>query len=152
MPLGGWRMKLLLVEPLISVRIFVKLIKLYVAKAPTKQPKDHISYKNLEEYHTNPLIVVYLHLFRDVAARLNCFLIKFQTDGPMIPFLGEEIIGILRWLMGFFIRKEVLKTADSTYKLSKLQVSDESNWRLKTDIKPTTSGAEALKKVPSHLR
>ena len=53
--------------------------------------------------------------------------------------------------MGFFIRKEVLKTANSTCKLSKLQVSDESNWRLKIDIKLTTSGAEALKKVPSHL-
>ena len=75
---------------------FVKLVKLYVAKAPSKQPKDNISYSNLKEYHTNPLIVVYLHLFRDVAARLNCFLIEFQTNGPMIPFLGKEISGILR--------------------------------------------------------
>ena len=82
---------------------FVKLIKLYIAKAPNKQPKDNISYNNLKEYYTNPLIAVYLHLFRDVAARLNCFLIKFQTDGPMIHFIGEEISGILRWLMGFFI-------------------------------------------------
>ena len=130
---------------------FVKLIKLYVAKAPSKQPKYNISYNNLKEYHTNPLIVFYLHLFRDVAARLNCFLIKFQTDGLMIPFFGEEISGILRCLMGFFIRKETLKTANSTKKLSKLQVSDESNWRLKTDIKLTTTGAESLKKVPSHL-
>ena len=53
--------------------------------------------------------------------------------------------------MGFFIGKELLKTVNSTYKLSKLQVSDESNWRLKTDRQLTTSGAEALKKVPSHL-
>ena len=70
---------------------FVKLIKLYVATAPSKQPKDNISYNNLKVDHTNPLIVVNLHLFGDVAARLNCFIIKFQTDGPMMPFLGEEI-------------------------------------------------------------
>ena len=130
---------------------FVQLMKVFVAKAPRKQPKDNISYNNLKAYHTNPLIVIYLHLFRDVAARLNCFLIKFQTDGPMVPFLSEEMGGILRWLLGFFIKKEVLKAANSMYKLCKLQVSDEGNWKLKTDIKLTTSGGEALKKVPSRL-
>ena len=45
----------------------------------------------------------------------------------------------------------MLKTANSSYKLSKVKVSDKGNWRLKTDIKLTTSGAVALKKVPSHL-
>ena len=69
----------------------------------------------------------------------------------MIHFFCEEISGILWWLMGFFIRKKVLKTANSIHELSKLQVSDESNWRLKTDIRLTTSGAEVLKKIPSHL-
>ena len=70
----------------------------------------------------------------------------------MVPFLSEEMGGILRWLMRFFIQKEVLKKANSPYKLSKVQVSDEDNWRLKTDIKLTTSGAEELKKVPSNLQ
>ena len=47
--------------------------------------------------------------------------------------------------MGFFIRKEALKPADTSYKLSKLQVLDQNNWSMKSDVKLTTSGAEALK-------
>ena len=52
--------------------------------------------------------------------------------------------------MGFFIRKEVLKAADTSYKLSRIQVSDQKNWRMKSDVKLTTSGAEALKKISNH--
>ena len=130
---------------------YVKLIQVFVGKCHSKQPKDNKSYDHLKECHTNPLISVYLHLFRDVAARLNSFLVKFQTDAPMVPFLSEEMSGILRWLMSFFIQKDVLKKANSAYQLSKLKVTSD-NWRLKTDIKLTTSGAEALKKVPLNLQ
>ena len=99
-----------------------ELTNSFAAKVPSKRPKDNASYNNLKEHYTNPFIIVYLHLFRDIAARLNGFFIKFQTDGPMVPFLSEEKCKILRWFMGFFILKEVLKAADTSYKLSKLQV------------------------------
>ena len=87
----------------------------------------------------------------DVATRLNGFLIKFQTDGPMVLFLSEELGEILWWRMGLFIRKEVVKAADTSSKLSKLRVSDQNNWIMKSDVKLTTSGVEALKKIPNHL-
>ena len=88
---------------------YVKLIKVFLSKCPSSQPKDNKSDENLKECHTNPLIIVHLHLFRDVAAR---FLVKFQTDAPMVPFLSE-VAGILRWLMSFFIQKDALEQAKS---------------------------------------
>ena len=45
--------------------------------------------------------------------RLNSFLVTFQTDAPMILFLGGEVAVILKWLMGFFIQSEVPKKAKS---------------------------------------
>ena len=45
----------------------------------------------------------------------------------------------------------MLKAADISYQLSKLQVSDQNNWRMKSDAKFFTNGAEALKKIPNHL-
>ena len=54
-----------------------ELIKLFAAKVPNKQPKDNASYNKLKEHYTNSFIIAYLHLFRDVAAGLNGFLIKF---------------------------------------------------------------------------
>ena len=131
---------------------YVKLIKVFLGKCPSSQPKDNKSYDDLKEYHCNPLIMVYLHLFRDVAARLNNFLVPMMPMIPMIPFLSDEICSILRWLMSFFIQSEVLKKAKSAYLLSKVDVNESSgNWRLKTDMKLTISGTVALKKVPSNL-
>ena len=103
---------------------FVRLIKEILAKPPSKRPKDNKSFDNLVKYHASPLIPVYLHLFRDVAARLNIFLIKFQTDSPMVPFLCEEICDILKWAMRFIVQQTALSRADTPYKLSKLDFND----------------------------
>ena len=67
----------------------------------------------------------------------------------MVSFLSKEMDGILRWLKGFFIRKEVLKAADTSYKLSKLQVLDQNNWRMKSNVKLNTNGTETLKNLKS---
>ena len=127
----------------------VTLIKAFQGKVPSKRPKDNKSYDNLVQYYLNPLIPVYLHLFRDLAARLNIFLVKFQTDSLMVPFLSEEIPGILKWPMRFIIQKAALKKADTPYKLYKIDVNNKDNIKLKTDIKLTTSANEMLKKVPT---
>ena len=63
----------------------VMLIKLFTAKFPSKQPKDNALCNTWKEHYTNPFIIVCLYLFRDAAARLNGFLIKFQTNGAMVP-------------------------------------------------------------------
>ena len=41
----------------------------------------------------------------DVATRLNGFLIKFQTDGPMVLFLSEELGEIFVVAYGFVYSK-----------------------------------------------
>ena len=101
--------------------------------------------------YLKPLIPVYLHLFRDIAARLNIFLVKFQTGSPMVPFLSEDMAGILKWAMWLIIQEAVLKKADTPYKLYKTDINNKDNIKLKTDIKLTRSANEMLKKVPTHL-
>ena len=81
----------------------VKLIKLFAAKSPSKEPKHNASFNNLKEHYINEFIIVYLHFFRDVAVYLNAFLIKFRTDGSIVLFLSKKIGEILRWVMVFFI-------------------------------------------------
>ena len=127
------------------------MVTLIKAKAPSKRPKDNKSYDNLVQYYLNPLIPVYFHLFRDVAAILNIFLVKFQTDSPMVSFLSEDIAGILKWTMRVIIQKTALKKADIPYKLYKIDINNKDNIKFKTDIKMTASANEILKKVPIHL-
>ena len=135
----------------ISWNDVVMLIKAFQSKAPSKHPKDNKSYDNLVKYHLNPLIPVYLYLFRDFMTRLNVFLVKFQTDSPVVPFLSEEIASILKWLMQFFVQRSTLKKADMPYKLHKLDMNKQDNLMLKTDIKLTASAKEVLKNVPTNL-
>ena len=53
---------------------------------------------------------------------LNDFLVTFQTDNPMVPFLTESLDNVLRTLCG--LRKYVLEEASSVYKLLKVDFND----------------------------
>lgn len=124
----------------------VKLIKFTLQKPKSKQPQDNKSYDNLVKYHTNPLVMVELHLFKDVAFILNRFLVTFQTDNPMVPFLSMEITSVLKSLMRFFMPKAVLQKMSSSYLVHKVDVEDKNNLGLVADIKLTTAAAAELEK------
>jgi len=58
-----------------------------------------------------------------VCNKLQPILKTYQTAAPMAPFLYDDIGQLLRTLMGLFVKKSVLKEADTTAKLLKLDVS-----------------------------
>ena len=80
----------------------VELITFFLLKPPSQRPKENRSFDNLVKYHLNPLVPVQLHLFKDMATILSGFLVNFQTDSPMVPFLRMQIGDILHRLMHFF--------------------------------------------------
>ena len=130
----------------------VEFIKLTLQKPKSKQPQDNKSYDNLVKYHSNPLVMVELHLFKDVALILNRFLITFQTDNPMVPFLSMELSTILKSLMRFFMPKAILQKLTSGYLVNKIDVEDKNNLCVVSDIKLTTAAAAELQKnVPKNL-
>ena len=82
---------------------------------------------------------------------LNGFLVQFQTDNPMVPFLSDGIDNIMRQLMKFFISQPVRKEAKSTYLLSKVDVEKKENLLPVKMVKLTTGAADLLKKVTKQL-
>ena len=62
------------------------------------------------------------------------FLVKYQTDEPMIMFLVEDLQSICSKLMQKFVKKSVLDSADTMYKISNLDVLDKQNHKIATDI------------------
>ena len=129
----------------------VKLIKFILEKTPSSRPKDNKSYENLVLHHNNPLVKVQLHLFKDVALILNRFLVTFQTDNPMVPFLSMEIAGILRSLMRLFIPKCIMKKVKTTYDIQQMDVEKRENVVSVHEVKLTTAAAAELAKVPNNL-
>ena len=72
----------------------------------------------------DPLTVTKLEFFISVAKQLQPFLLKFQTDAPMAPFLRQSLKDLLLTLMGRFIKKDVLEQADSYPKLAAIDLCD----------------------------
>ena len=89
-------------------------IKKYVSsfRATPKKAPQTASYATIKEACEDPLTVTKLKFFISVAKQLQPFLLKFQTDAPMAPFLGQSLKDLLLTLMGRFIKKDVLEQAD----------------------------------------
>ena len=101
-------------------------IKKYVSsfRAPPKKAPQTASYATIKEACEDPLTVTKLEFFISVAKQLQPFLLKFQTDAPMAPFLGQSLKDLLLTLMGRFIKKDVLEQADSYPKLTVIDPCD----------------------------
>ena len=67
------------------------------------------------------------------------YFVVFQTDNPMIPFLSDALEGMIRKIMNMYIRKEVLREANTVRKVIKIDVENVEN-RLPVDmVNPRTA-------------
>ncbi|XP_048580627.1 uncharacterized protein LOC116610226 [Nematostella vectensis] len=96
--------------------------KLPKSKIPTSQ-----SFKNLQAFVQDPLIVAKLEFFISIARILGPFLKKFQTDQPMVPFLTQDVQTILEAILSKFVKKSVLQEATTCAKLANIDVSKSDN-------------------------
>ena len=109
-----------------------------------ERPKDK-SYDLLVQNHTDHLMFGKMQFFHDIANVLSEFLTKFQTDDPVMLFLSDLQESILRRLMKLFILAEVIKAAETAFKLTKRYVFDKnvslpvSSVKLATVTKPFLS-------------
>ena len=85
------------------------------------------SYDHLCSIQKDPLVPLKLQFFEDIAKTLDSFLVLYQTNKPMVPFLAESLETLLRSLCAKFIRKDVLESAKTASLLIKLDVADKAN-------------------------
>ena len=108
----------------------VEIVRFWKGLSKSNQPGKGVpgantSFDHLKKAIDDPLIPVKLaFFFQEIASKLNSFLLVFQTDKPMIPFLIEVLENLLRTLLAEFIKKDVLQTACSTLKLIKIDILD----------------------------
>ena len=126
----------------------MKVVDHYEKLCVSKRPKNNKSYERLVSNRHDNLVKVKFCVFRDIASRLNNFLIKFQTDAPLVPFMAQELEAMMRELMSLFITKQTLVDTPTPYMLCKLDVSVQGgNCLPVSDIKLTTAAKSMLKKL-----
>ena len=105
----------------------VKVIQYWLSLPVSKQPKDNKSYETLVKHHNDPLMIAKLSFFKYVASILKGFLVQFQSDKPMVPFLAKELDSILRKLMCLFVERKVLTEASTPLALTKVDLDKKKN-------------------------
>ncbi|XP_056151046.1 uncharacterized protein LOC130125494 [Lampris incognitus] len=93
---------------------------------------------------TDPLILTKLQFSKAVARTFNPFLKKYQTDGPVMPFLCKDLAELTKSLLRRFIKRELLQDV-TTLQLTRLDVADKKNWLCPQDI-DIGLGAESILK------
>lgn len=62
-----------------------------------------------------------------LASLLKLFLIRFQIEKAMVPFLATDLYRIMRQIHGIFMKRDVVKQGNTTYLLSQVDVSMKEN-------------------------
>lgn len=103
----------------------------------SQQPSpENKSYPRLKAAKSDPLLKTKLKFFGSIADTLNSFLVKFQTNNPMVPFLAESLEEIIRSFGSCFLLKETLTNANTILRLSKINFGDASLHKRPVDVDP----------------
>ena len=104
----------------------VKTIEHWERLSKSKRPQNK-SYATLTTHYRDSLVLAKFNFFKYVAGMFQEYLVVFQSDSPLVPFLSDAIERIYRKIAKMFIKKEVLENADTPLKLIKLEVSKKEN-------------------------
>ena len=91
-------------ERAIDMANIVTINKYWQPLCKSKRPQNK-SFGILVHHHTSSLIEVKLHFFKYIASIFNVFLVSFQSDNLMRPFLYCAIEKVMRQIMTLFVRR-----------------------------------------------
>ena len=112
---------------------FEKYVNHILKEPKSKQPKS-ASFSTVEKAMKDLLVRAKLQVFVHISKILKPFLAKYQTDKPMIMFLAGDLYDICTKLMHKFIKKDVLDSADTIYKVATLEVLNKTNHKVAAEI------------------
>ncbi|XP_037393253.1 uncharacterized protein LOC108432320 [Pygocentrus nattereri] len=107
------------------------------------------SYDTIAEARMDPIILAKLHFFMSILRTFQPFLTKYQTDAPMIPFLGRDLEDLIRSLLRRFIKRDV-QVDVSPVNLVKLDVTDQKFWVSPKQVDIGLGATDALKVIRLH--
>ena len=100
-----------------------KYIK-HLEEVPKRKQPASASYITIKKCCKDTLVPAKLQVFVYISKVLKPFLVKYQTDEPMIKFLAGDLYDMCWKLMQKYVKKSVLETADTVYKIANLDVLD----------------------------
>lgn len=122
-----------------------KYVKTLVSQG--KAPPTSVSFFTVQTACDDPLFQAKLEFFVSVARPLQDFLIMFQKEAPMVPFLGVLLKELLSAVMSRFLKKDILEKADTFKKLAMIDPADKKNQKSPKQVELGFAARETLRKV-----
>ena len=86
--------------------------------------EENKTYIRLKAAITDSLMLVKFKFFANTAKVLNKFLVAYQTEKPMVPFLAQSIEDIMCSFSSMFLLKDTLNKTNTCLRLSKFPFKD----------------------------
>lgn len=122
----------------------------YVKSAKAQQvscPKTK-SFEVIVEAMKDPLLEAKLAFFTLVAKEVYPFLVRYQTDKPMLPFLATDMHAVLKDIMKSFVKKDAIADVNRITKVVNMDVNSSA---VQCPIGEVDIGFIARKKVKALL-
>ena len=85
----------------------------HVLKETKSKYPTSASFTTVQTATEDPMLVAKLQVFVYIAKVLKPSLLKYQTDAPVMMFLGEDLQDTCQKLMQKFVKKSILDSADT---------------------------------------
>ena len=99
-----------------------------VSAGPNSRKPKCASFINVQRVvKGDSTIVAKLHFFIRVAKILKPFLEKFQSNNPMMPFVEQELLNVLKSLLENFVKPSKLGDSPTLLEMFSVDLEEESN-------------------------
>ena len=88
----------------------IKIFKYWKGLRKSAQPSCQ-SFQIVSESQEDTLTSAYLGFFSFIASHIEPFLVKYQTDQPMVPFMYHDITSICRQLLELIVKPSLILDA-----------------------------------------
>ena len=115
------------------IKIWPNIQKLWTwwsnQKPRSKQPcnLENKTMLHMKDALNDNLRTTKLHFFSFIAGKLQVYLIKYQSDKPLIPFLHRDLMGLLRSLLTLIIKKDIVDAAKTGAKVKSIDLYNKDN-------------------------
>ena len=104
----------------------LKVFEFWEGLSKSKRPKCK-SYSNVLAHIPDQLIVAKLHFFSHIAGIMKPYLTCYQGEGPMIPFMNDDILKFYTSLLAIVVKLTVLSKCKNGLDLMKLDLAEDDN-------------------------
>ncbi len=116
-------------------------------KKPRSQVPTSGTFSTVKSAVQDSLMLAKLEFFVSVAVVLKPYLQIFQSDCPLLPFITTELQTMLETLMGRFVKRQELESADTPWKLCQIKVLETSTHVVPSEINVGFAAAASLRKA-----